>query len=392
MTNEPSTLESSPSDRANEPIDSPEVKRYQREKLTATIVSLVLSIAFLLLAALWIGPRLDSLVRPWASTDRWARLVFLAFCYAAALELLTLPIDFWSGYVLEHRYQLSNQTLAGWIWRKIKGYLVGGPLGLGLLIGLYALFWYSGPWWWIWAAAAWLVVTLILGQLLPVVILPLFYKVTRLEDSDLLRRLQTLAGGTGLKVEGIYRLHLSAETRKANAALAGLGRTRRVLLGDTLLDQFTPEEIEVVFAHEVGHHVHRHLIKMVAWSVLVAAAGFWLADLTLRAAAVALHYPSEPLPAYQDPAALPLLLLVLSAFGLVLSPLQNAMSRFFERQCDRYALVRTGLRDAYRSAFLKLARLNKADTDPHPLVVWLFDDHPPIRERLAMADTAAARE
>jgi STE24 endopeptidase len=385
MTNEPIAVHSS-GNAADQPIDTPEVKRYQRQKLNATIISLVIGIAFLLLAALWSGPLLDDLVRRSIGTNQWVRLVLLAFCYAAAMEILTLPVDFWSGYLLEHRYQLSNQTLAGWIWRQIKGYLVGGPLGLALLLGLYALFWYSGPWWWIWAAAAWLVMTLVLGQVLPVLILPLFYKVTRLEDSDLLRRLQALAGGTGLKVEGIYRLHLSAETRKANAALAGLGRTRRVLLGDTLLDQFTPGEIEVVFAHEVGHHVHRHLIKMVAWSVLVAAAGFWLADLTLRGAAAALHYPSDPLPAYQDPAALPLLLLVLSAFGLVLSPLQNAMSRFFERQCDRYALVRTGLRDAYRSAFLKLARMNKADTDPHPLVVWLFDDHPPIRERLAMAD------
>src|SRR5262249_4997044 len=156
----------------------------------------------------------------------------------------------WSGFILEHRYELSNQTLAGWIWRQIKGYLVGGPLGLLLLLGLYSLLWYSGPWWWLWAAAGWLAVSLVLGQLLPVLILPLFYKVTRLEEPSLLDRLRRLASGTGLNVEGIYRLHLSEETRKANAALAGLGRTRRVLLGDTLLDEFSPEEIEVVFAHE----------------------------------------------------------------------------------------------------------------------------------------------
>jgi STE24 endopeptidase len=232
-----------------------------------------------------------------------------------------------------------------------------------------------------------LALTLLLGQLLPVVILPLFYKVTRLDDPSLLERLQSIAAGTGLKVEGIYRLHLSAETRKANAALAGLGRTRRVLLGDTLLDQFTPEEIEVVFAHEVGHHVHHHLPKMIVWSVLVATAGFWLADLILRHTAERLHYPAGPMPAYADPAALPLFMFVLMVFGLLLSPAQNALSRYFERQCDRYALIRTGLRDAYRSAFQKLARLNKADPDPHPLVVWFFEDHPPIRERLRLADT-----
>src|SRR5205085_11856628 len=134
--------------------------------------------------------------------------------------------------------------------------------------------------------------TLVLGRIVPIVILPLFYQVTRLDDAALLERLRRLAEGTGLKVEGIYRLHLSAETRKANAALTGLGRTRRVLLGDTLLDRFTPEEIEVVFAHEVGHHVHRHMLKMVVWSVFLAAASFWLADFVLRHTAEALHYAS----------------------------------------------------------------------------------------------------
>jgi STE24 endopeptidase len=159
-----------------------------------------------------------------------------------------------------------------------------------------------------------------------------------------------------------------------------------VLLGDTLLQEFTPEEIEVVFAHEVGHHVHRHLPKLIVLNVVLAAAGFWLVDLVLRHAATALGYPNDPLPAYQDPAALPLVLLVLTLFALVLAPATNALSRFFERQCDRYALERTRAPQAYRSAFVKLARLNKADPDPHPLTVWLFDDHPPIRQRLALAD------
>jgi STE24 endopeptidase len=372
---------------------SPEVKRYQRQKLTARLGAMILSLAVLAVMALWGGPKLDLALRPWLGENRWLRLVGLAFVYAAGLELLTLPLDFWSGFILEHRYHLSNQTFWRWVWRQIKGYLVGGPIGLLLLLGFYSLLWYGGPWWWLWAAAGWLVVTLVLGQLVPVVILPLFNKVTPLGDPALRERLQNLARGTGLNIEGIYRLHLSAETRKANAALAGLGRSRRVLLGDTLLDQFTPEEIEVVFAHEVGHYVHRHLAKMVVWSVLLAGGGFWLADFVLRHAAVALHYaPMGLMPAYQDPSALPLLMLVLSVFGLVLSPLQNAVSRYFERQCDRYALERTGLADAYRSAFIKLARINKSDADPHPVVVWLFEDHPPIRERLALADLVLPRE
>jgi STE24 endopeptidase len=376
-------------------LESPsaEVKRYQRQKLTAQLCSAILSLAFLALMALWAGPKLDDWLRPWLGENRWIRLIGLAFVYAAGLEVLTLPLDFWSGFILEHRHQLSNQTLVHWFWRQIKGYLVGGPIGLVLLLGFYSLLWYGGDWWWLWAAAGWLAVTLVLGQLMPVLILPLFYKVTPLGDLALLDRLKRVATGTSLNIEGVYRLHLSAETRKANAALAGLGRTRRVLLGDTLLDQFSPEEIEVVFAHEVGHHVHHHLPKIVLLSVVLAGAGFWLADFVLRHTALALHYlPSDSMPAYQDPSALPLLMLVLSIFGLVLMPLQNALSRHFERQCDRYALERTGLADAYRSAFTKLARINKSDADPHPVVVWLFEDHPPIRYRLALADLLKPRE
>jgi STE24 endopeptidase len=359
---------------------SPEVKRYQRQKITAAVVNVLLSLAFLLVMALAVGPHLDAWLRETLGEGPWLRLLVVAVVVGGGLELLTLPLSFWSSFVLEHRYQLSNQTLGGWIKKQIKAYIVGGLIGLPLLYGLYALLRLTHPWW-LWAAVAWLAVSLVLGRLLPVLILPLFYKVTRLDDAALQQRLRKLSEGTGLTVEGVYRLHLSEETRKANAALAGLGRTRRVLLGDTLLDQFTPEEIEVVFAHEVGHHVHKHLPKMIVVSVVLSLLGFWLVDLVLRGAAEQLGYS-----AFNDPAALPLVLLVLSVFGLLLSPAQNALSRFFERQCDRYALERTRDPSAYRSAFVKLARLNKSDPDPHPLVAWLFYDHPPIRQRLALAD------
>jgi STE24 endopeptidase len=353
---------------------SSEVKRYQRQKLTAQIVALVLGSAYVAVLALWIAPRLEIGGSP------WLRLLAIMVLLGGGIEVLTLPLDFWSGFVLEHRYHLSTQTLFGWIKKKLLSWLVGGLIGTPVLFGFYALLWFTHPWW-LWAMAGWLLLTLVLGRLAPVLILPLFYKVTPLGDAALQERLEKLTQGTGLTLQGVYRLHLSAETRKANAALAGLGRTRRVLLGDTLLEQFTPEEIEVVFAHEVGHHVFRHLPKMVVLSVVLSTVGFWLVDCVLRGLAEPLGYQ-----AFNDPAALPLVLLVLTIFGLTLAPAQNALSRFFERQCDRYALERTGLRDAYRSAFAKLAEVNKADPDPHPLVVWLFHDHPAIKERIAVAD------
>ena len=361
---------------------SAEVKRYQRQKITIVLVSSILSLGWLALLGFSAGPELGRQYTVWCGQEEWLRLLASAAVLGLTLELLIFPLDFYSGFVLEHRYQLSNQTIAGWLWKRVKGYGVGGVLGLLLVSGLYGILWITGDWWWLWAAGGWLIVTLVLGRLLPVVILPIFYKVTRLEDGSLLERLRKLTEGTTLSIEGVYQLHLSEETKKANAALAGLGNTRRVLLGDTLLAQFTPEEIEVVFAHEIGHHVYRHLPKSIILNVALSLAGFCLVHQVLSACArpEMLGYSG-----IADPAALPLLLFVLAVFGLSLSPMLNALSRFHERQCDRYALERTHNKSAYRSAFIKLAKINKSDPDPHPLVALLFHDHPPIRERLAMA-------
>ena len=368
----------------NEPLERAphEVKRYQRQKLTAKVASAVATFAWLVMLAFVIGPRVGPELREIAGEhNRILQVILMGMLVGISLEAVTLPIDFWSGYLVEHQHGLSTQTLSAWMVRRLKGYLVGSVIGLMLLGGLYWVLWVAGDWWWLLATAGWLALTLVLGRLLPIVILPLFYKVTPLDDRRLLDRLRRLCEGTGLTVEGIYRLHLSNETRKANAALAGLGRTRRVLLGDTLLDSFTPEEIEVVFAHEVGHHVHRHLIKGIVLGVVLATAGFKIVDVVLRGAAESLGYLG-----LTDPAALPLVLLILATFGLLLSPMQNAISRAFEVQCDRYALAKTGFKESFRTAFAKLARMNKSDPDPNPIVVWLFYDHPPIRARLALAE------
>ena len=215
-------------------------------------------------------------------------------------------------------------------------------------------------------------------------ILPLFYKIEPLEDEALKKRMAKLSEGTGLSIEGVYRMKMSDETVKANAMLAGLGNTRRVIMGDTLLEGFSPDEIEVIFAHEIGHHVHHHLRKMIVTGLIYSTAGFFLCDRMLAwwVGSVDGTIDYAQLPVY----TLPLLTLVITVFSMLVEPIQNSVSRYFEVQSDTYALTKTGLRDAYRSAFTKLARLNKADPDPHPLEVFLFHSHPPINDRLALAD------
>ena len=250
--------------------------------------------------------------------------------------------------------------------------------------GLYGLIWVVGDYWWLAAAGAFFLVTVLLGQLMPVLILPLFYKVEPLDNQDLIARLARLAAGTGLSIQGVYRLGMSEETSKANAMLTGLGSTRRVLLGDTLLDQFTGDELEVIFAHEIGHHVFQHIRKMVLVGVLYSLVGFWLCDRLLLAWASAHGRANhrgrnaDQHPALADAGADR----VLAVAGTVTERDQSALRAAMRP----LRAEKTGLREAYLSAFRKLARLNKDDPDPHPLEVFLFHSHPPIRERLSMAE------
>jgi STE24 endopeptidase len=327
--------------------------------------------------------QLPALMRSWS-----ARLVvFLAIVTLLHIGI-SAPLSFYSGFVVEHRFGLSKLSLAGWLWRYTKRNLLALAFSAAMALGLYWVIWTTGPWWWLVAAGAFFVVSIVLGQLAPVLILPLFYRIEKLDAPELRERIGRLAQGTGLSIDGVYRINISEETAKANAMLTGLGRTRRVLLGDTLLGSYTPEEIEVVFAHEIGHHVHRHIPKMLAAGLVYSTLGFWVCERLLAAWVVAVQGTVDyhVLPVW----TLAPLMLILSLFAMLVEPLQNAISRRYERQADRYALRRTGLREAYLAAFRKLARLNKDDPNPHWLDVLLFHSHPPIAERLAMADDPGA--
>jgi STE24 endopeptidase len=328
---------------------------------------------------------LDRWLQSFAALQSLTIRLLAMYLFVIVIHLaVSFPLSFYAGHVLEHQYQLSRQSFRAWLWRYLKLNLLTLILGIVVVLGLYWMIWLTGPTWWLWAAAGYFLLVILLGQLGPVLIQPLFHKIERLEDESLKSRLEAISAGTGLSIEGVYRMRMSEETVKANAYLAGLGATRRVILGDTLLEGFSPEEIDIVFAHEIGHHVHRHTLKLIAAGVVFSLAGFFICDrcLALWMGQFAGGLDYRHLPVY----ALPFLLLVIQLFTLAVEPLQNAISRFFERQSDTYALQRTGHFDAYRSFFVKLARLNKADLNPPVWEVVLWHSHPPIAQRLALAD------
>ena len=369
-----------------------EAKRYGRLQLACTLADKALNLAYLTVAAFWLALPLDAWLRscPLLASGWSLRLAALLLVLLAIQFVVSFPLACYSGYALEHQFQLSTATFRGWLWRLGKQNLLVAAILLVMVVGLYWIIWSVGAAWWLVAAFAFFLVSVVLGQLAPVLILPLFYRIQKLDVPELTDRISRLVEGTGLSIEGVYRMDLSAETVKANAMLAGLGRTRRVLLGDTLLKGFQPEEIEVICAHEIGHHVFRHVRKLLLAGLFSSMAGFWLCDRLLTGWVAwhggAIDYARLPVD------TLPLLLWILAIFEFLSEPLQNALSRRFERQSDRYALERTGMVEAYRSAFQKLARQNKGDPRPHWLTVLLFHGHPPIAERLAMADEARGAE
>ncbi len=364
-------------------MDIAAAKRYERLKITIRILSSVLLLAY---AAVWAaGAAHAAATLAMATSSRWLGLALFGAVFFFGFELISLPLNYYSEFRVEHAFHLSNQTVGGWIIHALKEWLVMFVFGAILIGGLYAALWYGGRFWWLWVWAGWLVLSVGLAKLFPVVILPLFYKSEPLDRAALQERFARLAEGTPLTIRGVYRLGLSKDTRKANAMLSGLGSTRRVYLSDTLLDAFTEEEIGVVFAHELGHHIHGHITKGIVLTALMSTL------VVAAVAAVLAPYASNDA-AVWPPAvcSLPAIVILVTVISYLFLPIGNAIMRRFERQCDAEALARTKDPAAYRSAFVKLGEMNLADPDPARWIEILFHDHPALSKRIAMADAASA--
>jgi len=373
---------------ANDVLDAEqlaEAREYNRREFHCNLADRALDVGYLTVAAFVLAVPLDQWLQSFpALSTLSARLIALYLIVTMLHVVISFPLSYYAGHRLEQQYGLSRQTWGGWLKRYVKRHALNLLFGSLLILGLYWIIWLTGPRWWLVAAASYFVLSIVLGQLAPVLILPLFYKIEPLTDEALINRFARISAGTGLAIEGVYRMQMSDETAKANAMLAGLGPTRRVLLGDTLLAGFSADEIDVIFAHEIGHHVHRHVPKLIANGLVTSMLGFFLCDLALRAWVA--HFDGPLVYAELPVSTQPLLTLVTTVFFMMLEPLQNTLSRHFERQADAYALRRTQLTPAFRSAFIKLAKLNKADPDPNRWEVRLFHSHPPIAERLALAE------
>jgi STE24 endopeptidase len=315
-----------------------------------------------------------------ASLFRAATVATYVLLLAIINEVVSLPLAFYTGYLLERRYGLTNQNLGGWARDQLKGFAIGLVLSSGAAVVLYWLIAAAPARWWLIAGALFTAFVVGLTQIAPIVVLPLFYRLKPLERETLRTRLVVLAERAGARVLGAYEWGLSAKTRKANAALAGLGATRRILVSDTMLAEYSDDEIEVVLAHELAHHVHRDIWKGVVLESGLILLGFYVSARLLGRVAVPLGLRGAA-----DVAGLPVLLLVAGAVSLVTVPAANALSRMYERRADRFALALTRNPQAFISAMRRLGAQNLAEEQPSKLVQWLFYSHPPLHERIAAA-------
>jgi STE24 endopeptidase len=367
------------------PADSAESRRYNRIKRWLGISDFAIGIGLLvvLLATGWTGSLRDLAYR--GAMQNYTLAVFLYVTMLMVIsKLIGLPLDYY-GFRLEHRFHLSNQRTRSWLWDEIKGWLIGLLLATIVVELIYFLLRQDPQHWWLIAWAVFLGLFVLLAQLAPVVLFPIFYKFEPLDNEELKRRLIVLSERAGTRVRGVYRWHLSEKSKKANAALTGLGATRRIILADTLLENYSNDEIEAVLAHELGHHVHRHIMKSILVQAGITLLGFWLANYVLRYA-VERRGMFDTL---SDFANLPLLILLSTILSFLLMPLLNSYSRFNERQADEYCFQSVSSVEPFITSMNKLADQNLAERTPSRLVEWFFHSHPAIAKRVAAAQVWA---
>ena len=329
---------------------------------------------------------LREILTTWTGSQFLLVLLF-GLIFGGFYQVISLPLSYYTGYILPHRYETSNQTHKGWIMDQIKSAAMGAVLG-GLVIEVVYWILRSAPGnWWLFTWLFLFVFSVLLANLAPVLLMPIFNKFTLLSEeyAELSQRLIRLAERANVQVQGVFTYDMSRRTKAANAALTGLGNTRRIILGDTLLKEFTADEIEGVLAHELGHQAHQDML------LLIAFGGFTnLIGLALAAWVFQWGSPLVGVGSAGDVAGMPLLALMLGIFGLISSPLENTFSRWREKLADDYALQTTGRGDVLAAAFTRLANQNLSEVDPEPWVELLLYSHPSLARRIARARAYAA--
>lgn len=363
------------------PIDKQKLaKKYSRIKQIISVIETIIFFAIILvLLFTGLSKELEKIAFSYTSNNYLALLIFLGII-GIFESIVTFPLSFYSGYILEHKYKLSNQTLFRHFKEKFKGLLVGAVIGIPLILVFFFILQTYENYWWVILGVFMFFISVIMGRLAPVLIFPIFYKFKPIENESLSARIMNLCKKTGVKIQGIFTFDMSKNTKKANAAFTGLGKSKRIILGDTLIDKFSEDEIESVFAHEMGHYSKKHVLKLIISSTVLSFLGLYITSVLYVNSLSIFGFMN-----ISEIAALPLLFLYLSLYGLITSPLSNMQSRKYEWEADTYALQTTGNKEAFISAMEKLAAQNLSDKTPNKIIEFLFHSHPSLEKRIEFA-------
>lgn len=357
-------------------------KKYNNIKLAIGIAKAVLSFLLILLfVVMGFSVRVESALQNYF-VNEYLRFLIFSITLSASLGIFLFPFSFYSEFYLEHKYNLSNQTFLKWLWEGMKGMFVGAAIGLPVLLFFFFVLNYFGSLWWLPFAIFLFLISVVLSQIVPIFILPLFYKIVPVESEELRSRIETLAASSSMKVENVYTFDMSKNTKKANAAFTGLGKTKRILLGDTLVNNYSLDEIETVIAHELGHYKKKHIVKNLIIGTATSFLTLYLLAVLYDASLSFLGFSSRT-----EIAALPLLSLWMMLISLVQTPLTNILSRKYEYEADQYAVELSQKPEAFISSLEKLTEQNLGDKNPHPAVEWFFYSHPSIDRRIEKITT-----
>lgn len=365
-------------------LDIPKAKRYSRVQLALLGASLAWSAASMTwLARQQRAKRLQERIADAVPDERLVAPAMLA-TIGAGSWLAGLPLAYVSGHVVERAFGLTKQTTAGWFGDQVKGVLVGTALQTPLLTAAFVVIRRRPNDWWLILSGVSVPLVVLLSNLAPVLLMPIFNTFTPLDDGRLREDLLALSERSGVRVADIYQMDMSRQSEKPNAFFTGIGATKRIVLGDTLLRDFTPEEIAGVVAHELGHQVHGDIWRLIGLGSAVGFGSAWLIA-KLSPSLIEAGSAETGVTHIGDEAAYPTLALLGTALGFLAAPVSAAFSRWLERRADRFAISLTGDPDAYAGAMERLAAHALADPDPPRPVVLMLYSHPPIAERIRAA-------
>jgi STE24 endopeptidase len=316
-----------------------------------------------------------------------AQQLALLVSFAVIGSIIELPFTLYQTFVIEERFGFNKMTFKLWLMDGIKSALVGALIGLPLALLILWLMGAAGNLWWLWTWCVWMGFNLLLLVLYPTVIAPMFNKFKPLEDETLKARVTALMQRCGFAAKGLFVMDGSKRSGHANAYFTGFGASKRVVFYDTLLAKLSPEEVDAVLAHELGHFKHKHVIKRIVAMFAMSLAGFallgWLSMQVWFYTGLGVMPNSMPVTGVPNNAlALLLLMMAMPAFTFFISPLFAQLSRKHEFEADAYAVQQTAGNDL-ASALLKLYEDNASTLTPDPLFVKFYYSHPPASERLA---------